>query len=132
MQYYRFAKSEIRAHMHEQAAADLARERYEFHQLRIERDKQEKADKLAQKEKAVLAARQPPAAPGAAQDDSAQSRIQAALERAREQAAAAKPKNMDALTLQQQAEIAEIEVRRAKARETAQVQDVPHNSNNAD
>ncbi len=119
VQYYRFAKSEIRALQHEQAAADLARERYEFHQLRIERDKQEKAEKLVQKEKAVLAARQSATTPEAALDSSAQLRIQAAIEHAREQAAIAKPKNIDTLTPQQQAKIAEIEARRAKAREMA-------------
>ncbi|MDE2309309.1 MAG: electron transport complex subunit RsxC [Betaproteobacteria bacterium] len=117
VQYYRFAKSEIRALEHEQTAADLARERYEFRQSRIERDKQERAEKLAQKE---MAARQPAATPEAAPDNSAQSHIQAAAERAREQAATARPKNIDALTPQQQAEIAEIEARRAKAREMAQ------------
>ncbi len=119
VQYYRFAKSEIRALEHEQTAADLARERYEFRQMRMERDKQERIEKLAQKEKAVLAARQSAATPEAAPDNSAQSRIQAAAERAREQAATARPKNIDALTPQQQAEIAEIEARRAKAREMA-------------
>ncbi len=119
VQYYRFAKSEIRVLQHEQTAANLARDRYEFHLLRIERDKQEKADRLAQKEKALPVSRQPPAAPGAAPDDSAQSRIQAALERAREQAAATRPKNTETLTPRQQAEIAEIEARRAKARELA-------------
>ena len=38
-------------------AANLARERHEFHLMRIEREKQDKADKLAQKEKAALAAK---------------------------------------------------------------------------
>lgn len=122
VQYFRFAKSELRALEHESAAAALARERYEYRQMRIERDKQEKAEKLAQKEKAALASRQSAPATGVSQDGSAQARIQAALERAREQAAAVKPKNMDSLTSQQQAEIAEIEARRAKARELAQGQ----------
>jgi len=57
VQYYRFAKSEIWANEREKDAANLARERHEFHLLRIERDKQDKADKLAQKEKAALAAK---------------------------------------------------------------------------
>ena len=126
VQYFRFAKSEIRALEHEKAAAALARERFEFRQSRIERDKQEKAEKLAQKERAALAARQSAAASvesqveaGAAQDSSAQLRIQAAIERTREQAAAVKPKNIDDLTPQQRADIAEIEARRAKAHEMA-------------
>ncbi|MFA6903934.1 MAG: electron transport complex subunit RsxC [Gallionellaceae bacterium] len=57
VQYYRFAKSEIWANERDKEAADLARERHEFHLLRIEREKQDKADKLAQKEKAALAAK---------------------------------------------------------------------------
>jgi electron transport complex protein RnfC len=57
VQYYRFAKSEIWANEREKDAANIARERHEFHLLRIEREKQEKADKLAQKEKAALAAK---------------------------------------------------------------------------
>ena len=57
VQYYRFAKSEIWANEREKEAANLARERHEFHLMRIERDKQDKAEKLAQKEKAALAAK---------------------------------------------------------------------------
>ena len=57
VQYYRFAKSEIWANERDKEAANLARERHEFHLLRIERDKQDKADKLAQKEKATAAAK---------------------------------------------------------------------------
>jgi Na+-translocating ferredoxin:NAD+ oxidoreductase subunit C len=128
VQYYRFAKGEIWANEREKEAANLARERHEFHQLRLERDKQEKAEKLAQKEKAALAAKA--AAPAAAaavatpelaaapgSNPAAQDLINAAIARAREQAAAVKAKNVETLTPQQQAEVAEIEARRAKVRE---------------
>jgi len=54
VQYYRFAKSEIWAREKEKEAADLARERHEFRQFRLEREKQERADKLAQKAAAKL------------------------------------------------------------------------------
>jgi electron transport complex protein RnfC len=57
VQYYRFAKSEIRANERDKEAADVARERHEFHLLRIEREKQEKADKLALKEKTAQTAK---------------------------------------------------------------------------
>jgi electron transport complex protein RnfC len=57
VQYYRFAKSEIWANEREKEAANLARERHEFHLHRIEREKQDKAEKLALKEKAALAAK---------------------------------------------------------------------------
>ena len=115
VQYFRFAKSEIRALDREKDAAALARERHEFRQSRIERDKQERAEKLAQKEKAALAARQS-AVQNTAPDDM---RVQAAIERASEQAAAVKPKNIDTLTPQQQDEIAKIEARRASIHEMA-------------
>lgn len=57
VQYYRFAKSEIHAREKEKRAADIARERHEFHLYRIEREKQEKSEKLAAREKAALAAK---------------------------------------------------------------------------
>ncbi|MGA8863285.1 MAG: electron transport complex subunit RsxC [Gallionella sp.] len=57
VQFYRFAKSEIRAREHEKQLADQARERHEYHELRIEREKQEKAAKLAAKEKAAQEAK---------------------------------------------------------------------------
>jgi Na+-translocating ferredoxin:NAD+ oxidoreductase subunit C len=57
VQYYRFAKSQIWANERDKEAADLARERHEFHLMRLEREKHDKAEKLAQKEKAALAAK---------------------------------------------------------------------------
>ncbi len=126
VQYYRFAKSEIWQREKEQQAAEVARERHEFRQFRIEREKQEKAERLAQKEKAALAAKAAAPAPAAVPveanadlDDTLQMRIDAAVARAKEQAAAAQPKNTDGLTPQQQAEIAEIEARRTKFHELA-------------
>jgi len=127
VQYYRFAKSEIWAREREKNAADAARQRHEFRLERIERDKREKAEKLAQKEKAALAATQTAAAaapaPAASSappgGDVAQAMIDAAVERAKQQAAQVKPKNTENLTPQQQAEIAEIEARRAHIREMA-------------
>lgn len=120
--YYRYAKSEIWEQERESQAAELARERHEYRQLRIEREKQEKADKLAQKEKTALAAKvAAPAVPSKLDDgeDTMQLRIDAAMARAKEQTAAAHPKNTESLTPQQQAEISEIDARRAQLRETA-------------
>jgi len=128
VQYYRFAKSEIWAREKEKNAADAARIRHEFRLERIERDKREKAEKLAQKEKAALSAAPADSAPVAAtptsSDDAApaspeQAVIAAAIERAKQQAAQIQPKNTDHLTPQQQADIAEIEARRAHIREIA-------------
>jgi len=58
VQYYRFAKSEIKVRSQEKLNADKARERHEFREYRIEREKTEKAEKLAAKEKAVLEAKE--------------------------------------------------------------------------
>jgi len=47
--YFRFAKSEIRARNEERKAADQARARFESRRLRLEREKAEKAARLAAK-----------------------------------------------------------------------------------
>ena len=109
---------EMLAHDEKRTAAKAARERYEFRQERIGRDKREKAERLAQKEKAITKS---VAAPGV----DAQVIIQAALERAKAQAAAAQPQNIEQLTPAQQAQIAEIEAHRARARELAQPEIAP-------
>ena len=101
---------EISTRDKKRAAADAARERYQFRLERIERDKREKAEKLAQKEQASA---------HAASVGDAQALILAALERARVQAAVVKPQNIGQLTPAQQAQIDEIEARRAKAQELA-------------
>jgi electron transport complex protein RnfC len=130
VEYYRFAKSEIWQREREAQAAETARERHEYRLLRIEREKQEKAERLAQKERAAAAAKAaapapaPAAAPAPADstvdlDDTLQMRIDAAVARAKEQASTEQPKNTEALTPEQQAEIAEIEARRAKFQEMA-------------
>ncbi len=86
--YYRFAKSEIWARENEKAAADEARERYEFRMLRDEREKQEKAAKLAAKA-AETKARLAAAGAAAPEDEAKKALIAAAQERAQQQQAAA-------------------------------------------
>jgi Na+-translocating ferredoxin:NAD+ oxidoreductase subunit C len=54
--YFRFAKSEIKAERREQEIADAARERFEFREARAERDKREKAERLAKSNAARQAA----------------------------------------------------------------------------
>ena len=120
--YYRFAKSEIWARELEKESADVARERYEFRLLREEREKQEKAAKLAAKtaagrEKAAAAlaeAEKPATTP---EEDAKKALIAAALERARAQQV--HPENTSHLTPEQEADIAAIESRRAEIREMA-------------
>jgi electron transport complex protein RnfC len=157
VQYYRFAKSEIWTQESNKKAADAARERHEYREHRFLREKQEKAEKLAAKEKAALEATaqraEQPAPPplsnplppacashidrpmgeaaasprephvSASPADIIQMKIQTAIDHAKEQAAAIKPKNTEQLTPQQQAEIADIEARRARIREYASVDD---------
>lgn len=126
--YYRFAKSEIWAREREKAAADQARDRFEFRNFRQEREKEEKAAKLAAKAaetRAKLAdtsatpadAATPPA--GETAEDPKKALIAAALARAKAQKAAAQPKNTEALSPETEAEIAEIEARRKRAQESA-------------
>lgn len=90
--YYRFAKSEIRAREREKAAADQARERYEFRQFREAREKAEKAARLAAKAaetKARLAAEEAAQTPHVGTDRTtaadlvaaAQARVQARKEK---------------------------------------------------
>jgi Na+-translocating ferredoxin:NAD+ oxidoreductase subunit B len=77
-----------------------AKQRYQFHLERIERNKREKADKLNHI---------------ATPATDAQALIQAAMERAKSQAAGVQPRNMQQLTEVQLAQITQIEARRAKA-----------------
>jgi electron transport complex protein RnfC len=130
VEYYRYAKGEIRDREQEKLAADLARERHESRMMRIERDKKEKAEKLAQKEREAaakislpttppIATPNQPSAPEISPEDTQQVRIFAAIDRAKAQAAAEHPKNTDVLTPRQLAEIAEIEARRSMIRELA-------------
>jgi Na+-translocating ferredoxin:NAD+ oxidoreductase subunit C len=112
--YYRHAKNEIWAHEAEKKAADAARMRHDFRQFRLEREKQEKHERLAQKAAGRLH--------GAERDSELEKKkaaIQAALERASKARAEVKPRNIENLPPEKQKEIEEIEARRAKLREMA-------------
>ena len=139
VQYFRFAKSEIWAREREKNAADGAKARFEFKQQREEREKAEKAEKLARAAAAQAAKKAAEAAAAAAAPDHApdhapasaaaaaapppvavdaekaakMATIQAAIERAKAQREAARPKNTEALSADQQRAVAEIEQRRA-------------------
>lgn len=111
--YYRFAKGELAAREREQRAAELARERHDFHSERLEREKREKAERLGRKasehlEAGAVAADDPEAARKKAL-------LEAAIERARKAKEAAVPANTNHLNPAQQAEIEAIEARRAQA-----------------
>jgi electron transport complex protein RnfC len=114
--YYRFAKSEIWAREREKRLSDTARERHEFRLFRQEREKKEKAERLAAKAhtKKVVAP-----SLSTAEQDAKKQLIAEALARAQAKKAAVSPKNIDNLPADKQEEIAEIEARRAKIREIA-------------
>ena len=82
--YYRFAKSELWASDRDKKAAERARQRHEFRQFRLERDKTEKAERLAQRSAALssqAAASTATAAPSA-DDAGKRAAIEAAMARA--------------------------------------------------
>jgi electron transport complex protein RnfC len=114
--YYRYAKSEIWARDKEKRHADIARERHDFRLFRLEREKKEKAERLAAKAQTKKAE-----APSlsTAEQDAKKKLIAEALARTQAKKAAIAPKNIDNLPPDKQAEIAEIEARRAKIREIA-------------
>ncbi|MDP2867337.1 electron transport complex subunit RsxC [Methyloversatilis sp.] len=121
--YYRYAKSEIWARERDKDAADSARERFEFRNWRADREKEEKAAKLAARNAAKPAVKPAdgpaPAAdvaPAAAEDPK-KALIEAAMARARAQKEAVAAKNTDALTPAQKAQIDAAEERRKRASE---------------
>lgn len=106
--FYRFAKSEIWEREQHKSGADQARARHEFKEFRLEREKQEKAEKLAAK---VAENR----ARDASADPQAQAKhalVQAAMERAKKAREGIAPLNTEHLPAAAEKEIAEIEARR--------------------
>ncbi len=112
VQYYRYAKSEILAADKAKQAADLARERNEFRLARIEREKQERAAKHAQKAAGAKA--------DVAGDEAKKAAIAAAMARAQAQKAEVVPQNTADLPPAVQEEIAGIDARREAVNEEKQ------------
>lgn len=117
--FFRFAKGEVWSREREKEAADQARVRHEFRDLRLEREKREKAEKhAAAKQKTVPSS----ASTTVVTEDPEAARkkaiIQAALARAEADKTGITPKNTDALPADKVQEIAEIEARRAQLRQT--------------
>ena len=80
VQYSRFGKTEIHAQERDQHKSDIARERHEFHKLRLERKKLEDEERKRKKREMLEKTAQ--------QDDSKQAAIQAALDRVKAKKAA--------------------------------------------
>lgn len=114
VQYYRFAKSEIIAQDRAKEAADIARERNEFRLMRIAREKEERAQRHAQK-----AAGAKSEAGDAKADEAKKAAIAAAVERAKAQKAEITPANTEPASPKVAAEIAEIDARREQVQPEA-------------
>ena len=116
--YFRFSKSEIWEREREKHSADQARIRHEFKAYRLEREKQEKAEKFAKAaEKSKEAAASASSNADAPADPDAEKKkaiLQAALARAQKAKEAVTPQNTDNLPPRVQKEIDEIEARRAQ------------------
>jgi len=117
VRYYRFAKNEIWAQEKDKEKSDIARQRHEFREARIAREKAEREEKLRQK-KEMLAKKKAAEEGKADPIDPKKAAIEAALARveAKKQATDVKPKNTDNLTEQQQHKIDEANQRREKSK----------------
>ncbi len=107
VQHYRHAKTEIWAQEKQRRKSDLARQRHEARLARLERVKQERAEKMASKKQAL--------SQDAGGPDPKQAAIQAALERVKrkKEEAGVSPGNTDNLTPEQRQQIAAADQRRA-------------------
>jgi electron transport complex protein RnfC len=117
VQYYRHAKTLIWAQEKQRKASDIARERHEARQARLERIKQERAQQLARKKQTLSEETGGNKVRNAA--------IQAALERVKrkKEQAGMEPRNIDNLTAEQQHLIDAAEARRRNKRTPPQDQD---------
>lgn len=87
--YFRFAKTEIKAQQHAALKSSQSRERHEFHEFRKAREKEEREEKR-RKQKEALQKKKAAAADGKGGGDSKQDAIKAAMERAKAKKAALK------------------------------------------
>ncbi len=132
VQYYRYGKSEIIAADKAKETADIARERNDFRLARIEREKQERAEKHAARAQGVKTNSAKASKETADQEPNKEDRgrntkqaaITAAIARAKAQktattAESAAPLNTKASSESVKTEIAEIDARRASAKSKA-------------
>ncbi len=112
VQYYRHAKSEIWERERERKEADIARQRHEAHQARLEKQKRDREEKLRQKREALKARPADTAA-----NDIGKNAIAAALARveAKKKQLDLAPKNTDNLSAEQQQLIDAVEKRRKQS-----------------
>ena len=115
VQYYRFAKAEIWALEQEKKSSDIARQRHEFRQFRMERKKAENEERKRQKRELLKKVN----GTKDSEDEVKKAAIEAALARvkAKRETQSVSPANTLNLTEQQKQAIAEIDSRRIKAKE---------------
>jgi len=115
VQYYRFAKTEIWAQEQEKKSSDIARQRHEFRQYRMERKKAENEERKRQKRELLKKVN----GEKDSGEDAKKAAIDAAMARvkAKRETQHSNQANTDHLTEKQKQEIAEIESRRKKAKE---------------
>jgi Na+-translocating ferredoxin:NAD+ oxidoreductase subunit C len=115
VQYYRFAKTEIWDQERQRQKADLARQRHEFRLERLEKEKKALEARRAHARKGLEKR------PKAGDADAKKAEIAAALERVKAKKASqdAAARNIDQLTPEQQARIAEVDARRTGGDGTA-------------
>ena len=107
MQFYRHAKTEIWTKEDEKIKSDHARNRHDNRQFRLERKKQEDAERKAKK-KALLKQKQ---GIDTSKEDSKRSAIEEALKRVKDKQTSV-PKNTTNLSEDQQRKIREVDRRR--------------------
>lgn len=120
VQYYRFAKTEIYAQEQEKKSSDIARQRHEFRQYRLERKKAENEERKRLKRELLKKVNGDKASNDkSSADDAKKSAIEAAMARvkAKRESQSITSGNTSNLTEQQKESIAEIDSRRKKAKE---------------
>ena len=115
VQYYRFAKTEIWTQEQEKKKSDIARQRHEFRQFRMERKKAENEERKRQKRELLKKV----SGEKDSAEDSKKAAIEAAMARvkAKRETQSIKSENTDNLTEAQKKSISEIDSRRKKAKE---------------
>ena len=125
VQYYRFAKTEIWAQEQEKKNSDIARQRHEFHQFRVERKKAENEERKRQKRELLKkvsgdkASSDKSSSDKSNAEDSKKAAIDAAMARvkAKREKQSITPENTANLTEAQKKTISEIDSRRKKAKD---------------
>lgn len=115
VQYYRFAKTEIWAQEQEKKNSDIARQRHEFRQFRMERKKAENEERKRLKRELLKKVN----GEKDSVEDAKKAAIEAAMARvkAKREIQSISPGNTANLTEEQKKSIAEIDSRRNKAKE---------------